>query len=41
MAVGALLQATRTVPIVAVIADPVATGFVTNLARPGGNTPVS
>jgi putative ABC transport system substrate-binding protein len=36
--VGALLQATRTVPIVfPVIGDPVATGFVDSLARPGGN----
>jgi putative ABC transport system substrate-binding protein len=37
-AVGALLQATRSVPIVfPVVADPVAAGFVENLARPGGN----
>jgi putative ABC transport system substrate-binding protein len=37
-AVGALLQATRTVPIVfAVVADPVGAGFVDSLARPGGN----
>jgi putative tryptophan/tyrosine transport system substrate-binding protein len=37
-AVGALLQATRTVPIVfPVIGDPVAYGFVDSLARPGGN----
>jgi putative tryptophan/tyrosine transport system substrate-binding protein len=36
--VGALLQATRTVPIVfAIVADPVGAGFVDNLARPGGN----
>jgi putative ABC transport system substrate-binding protein len=36
--VGALLQATRTVPIVfAVVADPVGAGFVNSLARPGGN----
>jgi putative ABC transport system substrate-binding protein len=36
--VGALLQATRTVPIVfPVIGDPVAAGFVDSLARPGGN----
>ncbi len=35
---GPLLQATRTVPIVfAVVADPVGTGFVDSLARPGGN----
>ncbi|HEY0568282.1 MAG TPA: ABC transporter substrate binding protein, partial [Xanthobacteraceae bacterium] len=35
---GALLQATRTVPIVFVIvADPVGAGFVESLARPGGN----
>jgi putative ABC transport system substrate-binding protein len=37
--VGPLLQATRTVPIVfAAVADPVGAGFVSNLARPGGNT---
>ena len=37
-AVGPLLQATRTVPIVfPVIADPVGAGFVDSLARPGGN----
>jgi putative tryptophan/tyrosine transport system substrate-binding protein len=35
---GALLQATRTVPIVfTVVADPVGAGFVDSLARPGGN----
>ena len=33
-----LQQATRTVPIVfAAVADPVGSGFVVNLARPGGN----
>jgi putative tryptophan/tyrosine transport system substrate-binding protein len=38
-AVGALQQATRTVPIVFVnTVDPVGAGFVSNLARPGGNT---
>ena len=37
-AVGALLQATRTVPIVFPVAgDPVGAGFVDSLARPGGN----
>jgi ABC-type uncharacterized transport system substrate-binding protein len=37
-AVGALQQATRTVPIVfASVADPVGAGFVASLARPGGN----
>jgi len=36
--VGPLLQATRTVPIVfPVISDPVGSGFVESLARPGGN----
>ncbi|MFZ2144907.1 MAG: ABC transporter substrate-binding protein, partial [Xanthobacteraceae bacterium] len=38
VAVGPLLQATRTVPIVFVIVpDPVGAGFVDSLARPGGN----
>ncbi len=37
-AVGQLLQATRTVPIVfAVVADPVGAGYIDSLARPGGN----
>ncbi len=36
--VGPLLEATRTVPIVFVIVpDPVGTGFVHSLSRPGGN----
>ena len=36
--VAALLQATRTVPIVFVtVTDPVGAGFVDSLARPGGN----
>jgi ABC-type uncharacterized transport system substrate-binding protein len=36
--VGPLLQATHTVPIVFVlVSDPVASGYVDNLARPGGN----
>jgi ABC transporter substrate binding protein len=35
---GPLLEATRTVPIVfATVADPVGSGFVDSLARPGGN----
>jgi putative ABC transport system substrate-binding protein len=37
-AVGPLLQATRTVPIVfAIVPDPAGAGFVDSLARPGGN----
>src|SRR6516164_902244 len=37
-AVGPLRRATRTVPIVfALVPDPVGTGFVDSLARPGGN----
>jgi putative ABC transport system substrate-binding protein len=37
--VGALQQVTRTIPIVFVqVADPVGAGFVSSLARPGGNT---
>jgi putative tryptophan/tyrosine transport system substrate-binding protein len=37
-AVGPLVQATRTVPIVfAIVPDPVGAGFVDSLARPGGN----
>jgi putative tryptophan/tyrosine transport system substrate-binding protein len=35
--VHALKQATSTVPIVMMAGDPLATGVVTNLARPGGN----
>jgi len=36
--VGAVLQATRTVPIVfPAVADPVGAGYVESLARPGGN----
>ncbi len=35
---GALLQQTRTIPIVfAIVADPIGSGFVANYARPGGN----
>ena len=35
---GPLLQATRTVPIVfTIVADPVGSGFVEGLSRPGGN----
>jgi putative ABC transport system substrate-binding protein len=37
-AVGALQQATRSIPIVfAQVADPIGAGFVTNLAKPGAN----
>ena len=36
--VGPLLQATRTLPIVFVnVTDPLGGGFVTSMARPGGN----
>jgi putative tryptophan/tyrosine transport system substrate-binding protein len=35
---GALIRETRTIPIViATVADPISSGFVTNLGRPGGN----
>ena len=38
-ALAALLQATRSVPVVfAQVTDPVGAGFVDSLARPGGNT---
>jgi putative tryptophan/tyrosine transport system substrate-binding protein len=38
LGIRAARQATRTTPIVmAVVGDPVATGFATSLARPGGN----
>ena len=37
-ATGALLQATRSVPIVfAIVPDPIGSGFVASLSRPGGN----
>jgi len=36
-AVHAATEATKTVPIVSVLADPVRAGVVKNLARPGGN----
>jgi putative ABC transport system substrate-binding protein len=35
---GALIRETQTIPIVIVtVADPISSGFVTNLGRPGGN----
>jgi putative ABC transport system substrate-binding protein len=35
---GALVRETQTIPIVIVtVADPISSGFVTNLGRPGGN----
>lgn len=34
---AALLSETRTIPIVAFVGDAIGSGFVTNLARPGGN----
>src|SRR6185312_11949014 len=33
----AFMAATTTIPIVAIVGDPIAAGLVTNLARPGGN----
>jgi len=35
--VGAVVRATRTIPVVAALHDPVADGFARTLARPGGN----
>jgi putative ABC transport system substrate-binding protein len=36
-ATRAAMEATRTIPIITVSADPVTTGFAASLARPGGN----
>jgi putative ABC transport system substrate-binding protein len=38
VAVRALQQATKTIPIVGLVADMLGSGLVTSLARPGGNT---
>jgi putative ABC transport system substrate-binding protein len=35
--IAAFVAATTKIPIVAIMGDPIAGGFVTNLARPGGN----
>jgi len=35
--VKAFMQATSTIPLVAITGDPIAAGFITNIARPGGN----
>jgi len=35
--IAAFVAATTTIPIVAIVGDPIAGGFVTNLAHPGGN----
>src|SRR5262249_49831275 len=38
IATAAMLQQTRTIPIIFVlVADPIGSGFVANLSRPGGN----
>jgi putative tryptophan/tyrosine transport system substrate-binding protein len=31
------MDATRTIPIIMVAGDPVSTGFISSLSRPGGN----
>ena len=41
VAAQALQRATSTVPIVIALFDPVVSGLVTNLARPGGRLPAS
>jgi putative ABC transport system substrate-binding protein len=36
-AAAAVLRETHTIPVVFLVSDPIASGFISNLARPGGN----